>query len=164
MEGYGNIEPSLPSQPMTYLKTGLNFKALLQMLGVTSGLLLPLCTAAVAADRRIPQGTSASNSTLLAQRTVNNCRDGESMFLSVETKNFLVNICGGDNPYTYVGVDKKTRKSIRLPLKDYDPQGRYFEAVNGEYTYILAQTPKGKFLTVTRGTRELLREYVIRGW
>jgi hypothetical protein len=101
---------------------------------------------------------------LLAQRMVNNCRSGESMFLAIETKNFWVNICGGDNPYTYVGMDKRSRKSIRLPLRDYDPQGTYFEAVNGNVTYILAQTPKGKFLTVTRGTRELLRERTLSGW
>lgn len=149
---------------MTHVKMAFNSKALSQLVGVTSGLLLSFCITAVAADRRIPQSASVKDSSLLAQRVVNNCEQNQSMFLSMETKNFWINICGGDNPNTYVGFNKKTRKSIRLPLSDYDPQGKYFEAVNRDYTYILAQTPKGKFLTVTKGTRELLREYVIQGW
>lgn len=94
----------------------------------------------------------------------NYCQKQESMFLSVETKSFWVNICGGDLAHTYVGVNKKTGKSIRLPLKDVDQQGRYFEAVSGPYTYILADSTKGKNLTVSKGTRELLREPVLRGW
>lgn len=94
----------------------------------------------------------------------NFCQRQESMFLALETKNFLINICGGDAPYTYVGVDRKTRKSIRLPLEESDPQGRFFHAVNRDYHYILAQTPRGKFLTVSQGERELLREPVLKGW
>jgi hypothetical protein len=94
----------------------------------------------------------------------NYCQKEESMFLSVETKSFWVNICGGDLAHTYVGVNKKTGKSVRLPLKDTDQQGSYFEAVSGDYIYILADSAKGKNLTVTRGTRELLREPVLKGW
>jgi hypothetical protein len=94
----------------------------------------------------------------------NYCQKQESMFLSVETKSFWVNICGGDLPNTYVGVSKKNGKSIRLPLKDFDQQGRYFEAVNGAHTYILAESTKGKNLTVAKGDREILREPVLRGW
>jgi hypothetical protein len=94
----------------------------------------------------------------------NYCQKQESMFLAVETKSFWVNICGGDLAHTYVGVNKKTGKSVRLPLKDTDQQGTYFEAVKGDYVYILADSTKGKNLTVTRGTRELLREPVLKGW
>ncbi|WP_216351441.1 hypothetical protein [Leptolyngbya sp. 'hensonii'] len=108
---------------------------------------------------------NSSQEVLLAQKIHNYCRPGESMFLALETKSFLINICGGDNPYSYVGVEKRNRKNnIRLALSDYDAQGTYFEARNGEYTYILAETPKGKFLTVSKGTREILREPVLRGW
>ncbi|MBO3460256.1 hypothetical protein G7B40_023640 [Aetokthonos hydrillicola Thurmond2011] len=96
------------------------------------------------------------------QKVRSYCRQGESTFLAVETKSFWVSICGGDLPHTYVGVNKKTRQSLRLPLKNADRY--YFDAVNGDYLYILADSTKGKNLTVTRGTRELLREPVIKGW
>lgn len=99
-----------------------------------------------------------------AQQVRSYCRQEESTFLAVETKSFFVSICGGDLPHTYVGVNKKTHQSLRLPLKDVDPQGYYFEADNKGYIYILADSTKGKNLTVTKGTRELLREPVLRGW
>jgi hypothetical protein len=47
----------------------------------------------------------------------NNCGQ-ETALLSVETKDFWVNICGEEtDPRLYVGVNKKTGKAIRLPLK-----------------------------------------------
>ena len=94
------------------------------------------------------------------------CKDYESVFVAAETDNFYVSICGGHSPYHYVGVSKKTGKAIRLPLNvdGVDSRGQYFEAVNGKYTYILANSTKGKNLTVSRGYRELLREPVVNGW
>ena len=104
-------------------------------------------------------------SPVLAQKIPNYCRKGESTFLTMETKSYWVSICGGDNPNSYVGVNKKDRRqNIRVPLKDFDPKGNYFDAVNKDVEYILAKTPKGNFLTVTKGQRELLREPVLRGW
>ena len=106
-----------------------------------------------------------SASPVLAQKIPNYCRKGESTFLTMETKSYWVSICGGDNPNSYVGVNKKDRRqNIRVPLKDFDPKGNYFDAVNKDVEYILAKTPKGNFLTVTKGQRELLREPVLRGW
>ena len=94
------------------------------------------------------------------------CKDYESVFVAAETKNFYVSICGSHSPYHYVGVSKKTGKAIRLPLTvdGTDSRGQYFEAVNGKYTYILANSTKGKNLTVSRGYTELLREPVLKGW
>lgn len=94
------------------------------------------------------------------------CKNYESVFAAAETKNFYVSICGGHSPYHYVGVSKKTGKAIRLPLNvnGVDSQGRYFEAVNGNYTYILAESTEGRNLTVSKGYTELLREPVLRGW
>jgi hypothetical protein len=92
----------------------------------------------------------------------NYCLEGESLFVIAETKGFLVNICGGDFPYTYVGISKTNGNKIRLPLKDYDQQGNYFEAVNGNVSYVLIRgSAKGDFLTVTQGDRELLRQPVL---
>lgn len=95
--------------------------------------------------------------------TRNNCQKNESLFVAAETKDFWVNICGGDQPHTYVGVNKRSGQSIRLRIKEYDPQGNMFEAFNGNVSYLLIRgTAKGNFLTVTEGTREILRQPIIR--
>ncbi len=102
------------------------------------------------------------NMAIAQRQPPNYCQRGESQFVVAETKGFWVNICGGDNPQTYVGVSKTDGKSIRLPLVDYDPQGNYFEAVNGNVSYLLIRgTAKGSFLTVTQGDRELFRQPVL---
>jgi hypothetical protein len=156
---------------MTRTNTSLHrhpaFNRFLLVVG-TLGLLM---TSAQTAQTRSPEGRDRAtesvklrDSSLLAQRIPNYCRKGESTFLTMETKNFWISICGGDNPDSYVGVNKKNRQSIRLPLKDFDPRGTFFHAVNKDVDYILAQTPKGKFLTVSKANRELLREPVIKGW
>ena len=101
----------------------------------------------------------------IAQINVPNyCERFESLFVAVETDNFFVNICGSDLPSHYVGIAKNTGDGIRLPLVDYSPNGFYFEAMNGEFVYILSKTPRGNFLTVTRGTEEILREFTWEDW
>ncbi|MCY7272511.1 MAG: hypothetical protein LH702_01875 [Phormidesmis sp. CAN_BIN44] len=127
---------------------------------------LGVCCFTVSPVQSQTVSSSKSNQPLLlAQAIPNYCRKSESTFLTMETKSYWVSICGGDNPNSYVGVSKKDRRqSIRVPLKDFDPRGNYFYAVNKDVEYILAKTPKGNFLTVTRGTRELLREPVLKGW
>ena len=90
------------------------------------------------------------------------CKSNEGAIINVETKNYLVAICGKGEPEFYVGVEKEDpTKSIRLPLNDFSPG--FYAAANGNTTYILAKTPKGHFLTVTQGNKELLRE-VVSGW
>lgn len=92
----------------------------------------------------------------------NFCGKGESTFVMAETKGFWVNICGGDLPHYYVGVSKVDGKRIRLPLVNSDAQGNYFEAVNGNVSYLLIRgTAKGDFLTVTEGSRELVRQPIL---
>lgn len=107
----------------------------------------------------------ASHQGLLLAQSTQGCEEGESTFVITETENYWIYICGGDYPGSYVGVEKQNpSNAIRLPLSDYDPQGNYFEAVNGDVIYILARTPRGTFLTVTQGTEELLREPVLQPW
>lgn len=87
------------------------------------------------------------------------CYQSESTYFLAETRNFWVSICGGDAPYTYVGVDKQTGDDIRLNLSDYDSSGEYFEAINGDYTYyVILNTTKGSFLVVEQGGEQILRE------
>lgn len=109
----------------------------------------------------LQQSGDLSSSVLLAELR-NYCNEDESLFASIETRGYWVNICGGDLPHTYVGVSKRNGKSIRVPLADYDDDGSYFEAINGDISYLLVRdTPRGSFLTVTQGDQELMRQVVL---
>lgn len=90
------------------------------------------------------------------------CNVGESTYLVAETENYWVSICGGDAPYTYVGMDKETGDGIEVYLSDYADDGTWFEAVNGDYIYsIIFGTADGSFLTVTEGDETILQEYLV---
>jgi hypothetical protein len=93
------------------------------------------------------------------------CKSNESTFVGAETQNFFVSICGSETPLTYVGLDKKTGKTIRLPLSVDGGQNRgtYYEAVNGEYKYsVTVVSKRNKNLTVRKNNRVILREAIIR--
>ena len=90
------------------------------------------------------------------------CQGEEKSLVEMTTQNYTINICGVTTPEYYVGTEKADpTKSIRLPLTQASPT--LITAINGDVTYTLAQTPKGNFLTVTQGEKELLRE-VVEGW
>ncbi len=146
---------------MVLMKSRSRLQSALSRVSITLG----VCCFTVSPAQSQTVSSKSNQPLLLAQAIPNYCRKSESTFLTMETKSYWVSICGGDNPNSYVGVSKKDRRqSIRVPLKDFDPRGNYFYAVNKDVEYILAKTPKGNFLTVTRGTRELLREPVLKGW
>ena len=155
----------------------LNFSRLLSYaiaLGVSTAL-LPFAATATLATEVLPRPrvtpsapTEFPSSDILPSRPLvlaelnDLCNDGESTFLMIETENFWASICGGDAPYTYVGMDKSTGDSIEVPLVDYASDGSWFEAVNGDYRYmIIFDTPKGHFLTVTVGDETILQEYLV---
>ncbi|RUT08162.1 hypothetical protein DSM106972_013300 [Dulcicalothrix desertica PCC 7102] len=104
--------------------------------------------------------------TAQAQQIRNLCRSNESSFIIAQTKNFLVSICGsGDSALTYVGLDRKTGKAIRLPLTvdGSKNRGRYFEAVNGEYKYgVSVSGGKNGTLTVRRNNSVILRQALVQ--
>lgn len=107
--------------------------------------------------------TETTNSANPAKETIaTGCQGREKSLLKLTTENYIINICGVTTPEYYVGAEKADpKKSIRLPLTEASPT--FIMAVNGDVTYILAQTPRGNFLTVTQGEKELLRE-VVEGW
>lgn len=101
---------------------------------------------------------SAATKSQLQDRSVNlGCRDGESEFVTAETANFRVFICGGDLPHTYVGVAKKGGSRIRLDLQAIDPKADRFTAVNGDIRYQLTRQQ----LRVTQGKRILVAEPIL---
>jgi hypothetical protein len=57
---------------------------------------------------------TSSRSILLSQNLRNFCQQNESLFVLAETKDFWVNICGGDKPHTYIGISKKMVREFVL--------------------------------------------------
>ncbi|MFB2833703.1 hypothetical protein [Floridanema evergladense] len=93
-----------------------------------------------------------ANSIEIAQAASVCENSGGSQFVSAETKSYLVYICGGDNPNTYVGMAKNGGNSISLPLQTYTRDR--FVAVNGDTRYTLTRTE----LIVTQKGRVIARE------
>lgn len=92
---------------------------------------------------------------------------GLDRLLYVETKNYIVYICGGrddeGNPVSYEGYAKNPRKGyVKLSLFHYrwiGDSGRYhFEADNGRTHYYVDSS----VLVVSRGSRTIVREKVRR--
>jgi hypothetical protein len=102
------------------------------------------------------------DTTQLALSNVPNfCQESESTFVMAQTKDFWLNICGGDLPNTYVGVNKRTGAKIRLPLSSYSSDGLAFTARNGNVQYLITfKTAKGDVLVVLQGQREILRQFI----
>jgi hypothetical protein len=85
----------------------------------------------------------------------------DTVYLSVETKGYMINICGNSTrPTHYISYDykrtKKPGKSLILPLTSYSKNN--YTAASGPIRY----TVNRKYLTVTRNGRKILNEKVIR--
>ena len=85
------------------------------------------------------------------------CRNRESTFVTAETASYVISICGGDLPGSYVGESKTGSGRIRLPLQRYG-RDRYV-AVNGNTRYVLTRNE----LRVTQNGETILRE-TVRNW
>lgn len=85
------------------------------------------------------------------------CRNRESTFVTAETASYVISICGGDLPGTYIGESKNGSGRIRLPLQRYERDR--FVAVNGDTRYILTRNE----LRVTQNGQTILRE-TVRNW
>jgi hypothetical protein len=90
------------------------------------------------------------------------CSPQEKLFIFAETKDFWINICGTQDPETYIGVNKKDGKSIRIALNYASKEEDYYEAINGNYTYYLIRgTAKGDFLGVTEGNKQIVQQPIL---
>ena len=84
---------------------------------------------------------------------------GGSEFVTAETRNFYIYICGGDLPNTYVGISKNRRTGgIILPLRSYNNDR--FVAANGNVRYTLTRSE----LIVTQNGRVIVRETATWKW
>jgi hypothetical protein len=85
------------------------------------------------------------------------CPKDMKAFVSAETDNFLLYICGIKNPTNYVGIAKNGGASTILPLMGGHKD--QFVAKNGSYTYTLNST----LLTVANGN-EILKEDPVKSY
>lgn len=140
-----------------------NYQGLMQQVALVAAASFCLTSLAEAASVKTTQHNSLSNflshKVLIAQEDQEDQEDnvcpensGGSQFVSAETKSFLVYICGGDEPNTYVGIAKNGSGSIALPLNSYTRVR--FVAVNANTRYTLTRTE----LTVIQNGRVILRE------
>jgi len=137
-------------------QSGWKYKQLLQQAAFI-GVAASLCWASLVEASNvnsITANTSRSSNTIeIAEAsTVCPADSGGSQFVSAETKNYLVYICGGDNPNTYVGMGKSGGNRITLPLQSYTKDR--FIAVNGDTKYTLTRTQ----LTVTQKRKVIVSE------
>jgi hypothetical protein len=59
--------------------------------------------------------------------------------------------------------DDRQPKGTKKSMKTSQASGATV-LCTGDVIYILAKTPRGMFLTVTQGSKELLRQPVLRPW
>ncbi|MFB2933647.1 hypothetical protein ACE1B6_00035 [Aerosakkonemataceae cyanobacterium BLCC-F154] len=128
--------------------TEYNYQRVFRQIGVGFG--VSLCLLAIAEIAKI--NPVKANNIIIAQEASVCESSGGSQFVSAETKNYLVYICGGDNPNTYVGMAKNGGNSISLPLQSYSRDR--FVAVNGDTRYTLTRTE----LIVTQNGRVIVRQ------
>jgi hypothetical protein len=115
-------------------------------------------SAPLASGLPIPQSASSqpSPSPIIdrSQATNSNCPSGKKTFVTAETKNFLIYICGDDRPTEYIGMAKNGGSSISLPISAAAPDR--FIIKNSNVTYIL--TPQ--FLTITENGKTLQQDSI----
>lgn len=88
-------------------------------------------------------------------KTISFCPLNTKTFVSAETNNFFVYICGVSTPTSYVGIAKSGGASIRLPLSQ--KYGDRLIATNGDFTYTI--TPQ--ILTITQNNITVQEDSVI---
>ena len=133
---------------MQSINNEYNYQSVFRQICIGIG--VSLCLLAIAQNTNI--NPVKANSIEIAQAASVCDSSGGSQFVSAETKNYLVYICGGDNPNTYVGMAKNGGNSISLPLQTYTRDR--FVAVNGDTRYTLTRTE----LIVTKNGRVIARE------
>jgi hypothetical protein len=90
--------------------------------------------------------------------TTTGCIHSGSEFISAETQDFYIFLCGDSTevPDTYIGVAKHKEISTIVPLTRVKPN--FFAAVKGATTYTV--TPK--YLTIYLGDRIILQQSMLR--
>jgi hypothetical protein len=68
------------------------------------------------------------------------CPNGQHIFTSAETRNYIIYICGEKIPSSYVSLAKDGNDSITLPLQsDNNPKENQYTAMDGNTRYFLSR-------------------------
>ena len=84
-----------------------------------------------------PQQSSPTRIESTLSQFQNHCQEEETAFVFAETREYWLNICGIFSPEFLVVTRKRDSTFVRLPVTDYDLEGKWFEATNAEREYAL---------------------------
>ncbi len=87
--------------------------------------------------------------------TSSNCQEADQTFVTAETNNFFLFICGKNKPTYYIGTAKNNSGSIRLPISSTGT--KKYTVKNGNASYTL--TPQN--LTITQNGRVIQKDPIL---
>jgi LCCL domain len=87
--------------------------------------------------------------------TSSNCQEADQTFVTAETNNFFLFICGKNKPTYYIGTAKNNSGSIRLPISSTGT--KKYTIKNGKASYTL--TPQN--LTITQNGRVIQKDPIL---
>jgi LCCL domain len=99
--------------------------------------------------------TPSEPSTDNVANTSSNCQEADRTFVTAETNNFFLFICGKNKPTYYIGTAKDNSGSIRLPISSTGT--KKYTIKNGNAAYIL--TPQN--LTITQNGRVIQKDPIL---
>jgi hypothetical protein len=136
-----------PSDPASGKATG-------EMTIVNSNSLYAVISSERITFRRISQ-LSRNSTNNPSSNQVGRCQDDERAFVTAETKNFFVYICGKNKPTYYIGIAKDNSGTIRLSVSSASTKKYIIK--NRGVAYIL--TPQ--VLTITQNGKVLQQDPII---
>jgi hypothetical protein len=99
--------------------------------------------------------TPSEPSTDNVANTSSNCQEADRTFVTAETNNFFLFICGKNKPTYYIGTAKNNSGSIRLPISSSGT--KKYTIKNGNAAYTL--TPQN--LTITQNGRVIQKDPIL---
>ena len=96
------------------------------------------------------------------QTLASGCPQGQNLLVEAVTRSFIVYICGGDFPGSYVGIARSDNSKITLPLLSQKSQGeaikKKYVAIEGNIKYTLTRD----VLQVSQDGQTIIKEKVLR--
>jgi LCCL domain len=99
--------------------------------------------------------TPSEPSTDNVANTSSNCQEADRTFVTAETNNFFLFICGKNKPTYYIGTAKNNSGSIRLPISSSST--KKYTIKNGNAAYTL--TPQN--LTITQNGKVIQKDPIL---
>ncbi|MBF2064189.1 MAG: hypothetical protein IGS39_07185 [Calothrix sp. C42_A2020_038] len=95
------------------------------------------------------------------QPLTSTCPQGENILIEAVTRNFIIYICGSDQPGSYVGVTRMGNERVILPLQ-LKPSGatekQKYLAVKGNTRFLLTRDK----LQIVEGNKVIIKEKILQ--